>query len=116
MPVNAVRLITRSIQRPRCNAARVPKVKANKVDKQPKAPAGWYYMDPVHKTWVYPAVGSQDAKIFDQLWAAKIMRESTLEEDVSNYNNWIRYTPQILSWILWNTRKKKTAMALLCSL
>lgn len=84
-------------------------VKANKVAPQPKAPAGWYYIDPVHKTWVYPAVGSQDAKIFDQLWAAETMRESLDEkQDVKSYNNWIRYNPQSLKDDFEEYKKKET--------
>lgn len=82
-------------------------VKANKVAPQPKAPAGWYYMDPVHKTWVYPAVGSQDAKIFDQLWAAKTVRESDDQHEVVNYDNWVRYTPQSLKDDFLEYKKKE---------
>lgn len=84
-------------------------VKANKVDPQPKAPAGWYYMDPVQKVWVYPAVGSQDAKIFDQVWAAKTMRETVLAEDVGNYDNWVRYTPQSLKDDFVEYKKKESS-------
>lgn len=55
-------------------------VKVTKVEPSAKAPAGWYYWHPEYKTWVYPAKDSQDAKVFDQYYAAKTMNEETSSE------------------------------------
>lgn len=55
-------------------------VKVTKVEPSAKAPSGWYYWHPQYKTWVYPPKGSKDAKIFDQYYAAKTMRESSQQE------------------------------------
>ena len=55
-------------------------VKVTKVEPSAKAPSGWYYWHPEYKTWVYPAKDSQDAKVFDQYYAAKTMNEATKSE------------------------------------
>lgn len=55
-------------------------VKVTKVEPSAKAPSGWYYWHPQYKTWVYPPKDSKDAKIFDQYYAAKTMRESSQQE------------------------------------